>query len=252
MKIIDTFLFYNELNMLKFRLTELNEYVDYFVIVEMTKTFAGNDKELYYELNKEEFSEFNHKIVHIVVTPPENMSAWENEFFQRNSIMDGLKKIELSDDDVILIHDTDEIPDMENVLNYGIEKIREGMSSSFDTYYYNLNNKIDEPSPCGIVCTYNLLKNGNTPQNLRGSLWNKFKYRYKGWHFSYFGDEHFISNKIKNFAHQEYNDELYTDVNRIKSMVENNRDLYDRGKENTLMKKVELSDYLPKNYKMLI
>ncbi len=38
MKVIDCFIFYNELDMLKFRLNELNDIVDYFVIVECTKT----------------------------------------------------------------------------------------------------------------------------------------------------------------------------------------------------------------------
>lgn len=250
MKIIDTFIFYNELEMLKFRLTELNEHVDYFVLVEMTKTFAGNDKELYYGSNKDMFSEFNDKIIHIVVTPPEDLTAWKREFFQRNSIMRGLDKLELDDDDIILIHDTDEIPDIEDILTKDIEIVRKGMRSAFENYYYNLNNKIDEHITCGIVCSYGVIKN-SSPQSIRES-WYTFIHTYKGWHFSYFGDEYFISNKIKNFAHQEYNDDYYTDVDRIKDVVENNKDVFDRGKENAIMRRIELSDYLPKNYKMLL
>ena len=34
MKIIDTFIFYNELDLLYYRLSILNKYVDYFIIVE--------------------------------------------------------------------------------------------------------------------------------------------------------------------------------------------------------------------------
>ena len=45
--IIDTFMFYNELDMLEFRLKELNSVVDKFVIVEATQTFVGNKKKLY-------------------------------------------------------------------------------------------------------------------------------------------------------------------------------------------------------------
>lgn len=251
MKIIDAFTFYNELKMLKFRLTELNDYIDYFVIVEMTKTHAGNDKELYYELNKHEFEEFNHKIIHVVVTPPENITVWKRENFQRDSILIGLNKLNLNNDDIIMIHDADEIPDIKSIMSYDITTIKRGLRSELDTYYYNLYNKISELSPCGVVSTYERFKNNDTPQNLRDN-WNKFEYPYKGWHFSYFGDADFISNKIKNFAHQEYNDEYYTDINRIKNIVENNKDLYDREKENLIMKKVELSDYLPKNYEMLL
>ena len=39
MKIVDCFIFYNELDMLEFRLKELNDIVDYFVLVESTYTF---------------------------------------------------------------------------------------------------------------------------------------------------------------------------------------------------------------------
>ena len=44
MKIIDCFIFYNELDMLELRLTELNDIVDYFVLVECTKTHSNSDK----------------------------------------------------------------------------------------------------------------------------------------------------------------------------------------------------------------
>ena len=47
--IIDTILFYNELDMLEFRLMELDSVVDKFVIVEATKTFSGNKKPLYFD-----------------------------------------------------------------------------------------------------------------------------------------------------------------------------------------------------------
>ena len=49
MKIIDGFTFYNELDMLLYRLSVLDDIVDYFIIVEATKTHAGKDKILYYE-----------------------------------------------------------------------------------------------------------------------------------------------------------------------------------------------------------
>jgi beta-1,4-mannosyl-glycoprotein beta-1,4-N-acetylglucosaminyltransferase len=43
-KIVDCFIFHNELDMLKFRLKELYDVVDYFVLVESTKTFTNADK----------------------------------------------------------------------------------------------------------------------------------------------------------------------------------------------------------------
>ena len=36
-----------------------------------------------------------------------------------------------------------------------------------------------------------------------------------GWHLSYFMDPSLIQNKLKNFAHQEYNNDQWTNEDRI-------------------------------------
>ena len=56
MKVIDCFIFYNELDLLDYRLNILKEVVDYFVIVESTHTFVGKEKELYF--NKDKYNYF--------------------------------------------------------------------------------------------------------------------------------------------------------------------------------------------------
>ena len=43
-KIYDCFTFYNEFDLLELRLTELYNYVDYFVIVEADTTFTNRPK----------------------------------------------------------------------------------------------------------------------------------------------------------------------------------------------------------------
>lgn len=65
--IYDCFHFFNELDILKIRLEVMNPIVDKFVISEATETFSGLKKPLYYEENKELFSEFQDKIIHVVV-----------------------------------------------------------------------------------------------------------------------------------------------------------------------------------------
>ena len=47
MKIIDCFIFYNELELLTYRFNLLNNIVDYFIIVECSHTFIGKEKKLY-------------------------------------------------------------------------------------------------------------------------------------------------------------------------------------------------------------
>ena len=60
--LIDCFIFYNELDLLNYRLNILYDQVDYFVIVESTKTHQGYDKKLYYNENTELFKNFEDKL----------------------------------------------------------------------------------------------------------------------------------------------------------------------------------------------
>ena len=48
MKIVDCFIFYNEIDLLNYRLNLLYDIVDYFIIVEATKTHMGNSKKMYF------------------------------------------------------------------------------------------------------------------------------------------------------------------------------------------------------------
>ena len=51
-KIVDCFTFYNELDLLLYRLNILYDVVDYFIIVEATHTFTGIEKNLFFKENK--------------------------------------------------------------------------------------------------------------------------------------------------------------------------------------------------------
>ena len=55
MKIIDSFLFFNEFDMLDLRLNILDEYVDEFVLVESEVGFTGKPKRLFFNENKHKF-----------------------------------------------------------------------------------------------------------------------------------------------------------------------------------------------------
>ena len=68
MKIIDCFIFYNELEILNVRLHELYDVVDNIIIAEATTTHTGKPKPLYYLENKELFNKSN---LHSVPKPGE-------------------------------------------------------------------------------------------------------------------------------------------------------------------------------------
>src|SRR5712692_10307059 len=107
--IYDCFPFFNELDLLEIRLSELAGVVDRFVLVESTRTHTNQPKPLYYHENRTRYSQFSSKIVHIVVEDmPGGENAWVRENHQRNCIIRGLSGC--GDDDTILVSDVDEIP----------------------------------------------------------------------------------------------------------------------------------------------
>ena len=64
MAIYDCFQYFNEDHIVDLRLNILNEYVDFFVISESTKTHQGKNKKINFELSK--FAKFKDKIKFII------------------------------------------------------------------------------------------------------------------------------------------------------------------------------------------
>ena len=88
--IYDCFSYWDEDLLLDLRLNILDNYVDYFVIVEGNKTWQNNPKKLHFEINK--FEKFKDKIIYIPVTDlPDGVDPYLRENHQRNAIIKGLK-----------------------------------------------------------------------------------------------------------------------------------------------------------------
>ena len=229
-KIYDIFTFNNELDVLEIRLNILNDYVDYFVIIEATETFSGYSKPLYYELNKNRFSKFSDKIIHYVITDtPENFNdmncdqvilemasnspnvtrehlCWLKEFYQKESIKKAL--IGLNDDDICYISDLDEIWNYDLNISVGDNDIIKPM---INLCYINFINVMTSekwtietnPFTGPIVTKYSNIKN-ECLNHLRTMSFMKDKYKYienGGWHFNAIGG---IEKKIEDFKHPVY------------------------------------------------
>ena len=100
MAIYDCFQYFNEDHIVDLRLNILNEYVDYFVISESTKTHQGKDKKINFDITK--FSKFKDKINFIVADFKENINFNNHtggespiEQHQRNSLIEGIKDASL-------------------------------------------------------------------------------------------------------------------------------------------------------------
>ncbi|MBV5330446.1 MAG: glycosyl transferase GT17 family protein, partial [Chlorobium sp.] len=115
--IFDTFIFFNEIELLDIRLNILNDCVDRFVLVEATKTFQGKHKPLFFEQSKHLFERYKDKIIHVVVDDlPVNAAPFDREYFQRDAILRGLDGC--GSEDLIIISDLDEIPNPEVIPKY--------------------------------------------------------------------------------------------------------------------------------------
>ena len=70
MAIYDCFQYFNEDHMVDLRINIMNEYVDYFVISESTKTHQGEEKKLNFKI--ENFKKYKNKIIYLVADFKEN------------------------------------------------------------------------------------------------------------------------------------------------------------------------------------
>jgi len=216
MKIVDALTLFNELDLLEIRLNSLAPYVDTFIIAEGDRTHAGDPKPFYFEASQERFAAF--PITYVRVALPSNNEVanksepnWERENLQRQAIGYGVESLGLSGDDIILVSDLDEIPDLSSYEG------EEGYFSQ-DLYYYYLNGYVSEDWH-GSVAFYKRSFDVLGAQRARELRWAVPQVG-KGWHYSYMGGSERVEAKIKAFAHQELNtaDNLMRVYSRFASM----------------------------------
>jgi beta-1,4-mannosyl-glycoprotein beta-1,4-N-acetylglucosaminyltransferase len=200
--IIDCFTFFNELDLLEVRLAELNEYVDYFVLVEAGKTQSLLDKSFYFEENKERYLKFLNKIIHVKVEdyPNNQRDLWEMENHQRNCINRGLEQLNLNDNDIILVSDLDEIPKgllIKKIKEENLLQKNEMFSIVQEFYAYFLNLKCETRDWIGTVVTKPSVIRDRTPQGVRVVKDYILRILNGGWHFSWLGGAEAVWEKAQ-------------------------------------------------------
>lgn len=204
-KVYDCFMFFNELEILKIRLAELDPVVDYFVIVEAEESHQGRSKPLYFQENAHLFAPYLHKIItYTYPKHPRGTFSWNRERWQRDAIVSALASA--APDDLILISDCDEIPRKEAVLE--MEQILKENSvatiSCHQNYYSYFLNSVHEYFWIGTVATARLTLDQITPSVLRDLRFQPtVLLSQSGWHFSSMGGDEAVRNKLANFAHFE-------------------------------------------------
>ena len=241
MKIFDCFSYWDEDFLLDLRLNIMNDYVDFFIIVEGNKTWQNNSKELKFDINK--FSKFKNKIIYIEVTDlPDGDDPYLRENYQRNCILRGLKKAE--DKDLILISDLDEIPNPKKIEDFNPKKKFAVFKQKHFYYKLNLQSNSNPYWHGSRICVKRFLK---SPQWLRELKFKKRPFwridkinlnniiENGGWHFCNLKSPEQLLYKYQNLCEtndpyhfNEKIDEKYLNISEIKKRILKGEDIIGR------------------------
>jgi beta-1,4-mannosyl-glycoprotein beta-1,4-N-acetylglucosaminyltransferase len=215
--IYDCFCFFNEFDLLDIRLNELDSIVDKFVLVESCETQTGIEKPLFFFENKERYSKFLHKIIHIKLTNPNPLlKQIARENWQRNQILRGLTHCK--NKDIIMISDLDEIPNTSILKTQLKKRYKRNLVLRNDMFFFQLNrqrnNARDWENKVWLgtaIVPFSYLKE-KTPQEIRNERSSYFNVPDGGWHFSWMGGVDQMRLKAKSvYEGAGYNFESKTD-----------------------------------------
>jgi len=263
MKTIDCFMYFDEDMLLDLRLNILDQYVSKFVICEATYNHKGISKKLNFDIKK--FKKFEKKIIYTVLdqNPPNLKKIDSNEkpnlknskilhnsitrdVFQRNHLMSKIS--DFVDDDLILISDLDEVPNLEqfrykNKINIFCQKM----------FYYKLN--LIYPNFVWHGTKACKKRHLNSPQWLRNikskkygfwrldTLFSNQKYidinfiNNGGWHFTNVKKPEDIHFKMSNFAHHLEYEESGIKVEDLREKIFNKKIFYNHAADKSSVNK---------------
>ena len=284
MRIVDSFMFFDESMLLDLRLNILDKYVSKFIICESTFNHNGVKKKLNFDIKL--FTKFKSKIEYIVLDKePANLktinkndssllkesktldNALIRENFQRNF---ALKKLyEVNDNDLILINDLDEIPELKNFsYKNKITIFKQRMLYfKFNLVYKNLSwtgSKICKKKDLISPQWLRNIKTRKYPLWRLDIFFSKKKYNNieiienGGWHFTNIKTADEIHHKMKSFLHHFEYENSGLNPEMIEKLIKDKKALYNynadqrdnKWSNNTELEKINLEflpDYINEN-----
>ena len=265
MKIYDCFMYFDEDIVVDVRLNTLNQFVDYFVIVESRFTHKGESRQL--NFNHKKFEKFKDKIIYIVdeeiysltekikIDDSEDeksrkaiFNAAYRENGQRNLISKGLEGA--NKEDFIMISDVDEIPKLSG-LNFNTLKEKIILFKQ-DMFYYKFNLKLPNLIWTGTkACRKKNLVNPQWLRNIKDRKYPFFRIdtffsntKYTsikiindgGWHFSNIKTPKEIEFKLRSYLHHREFDLNPLSVEQINEIIKNKQAIYDLKVDKTVNK----------------
>ena len=261
--LIDSFLFFNEAELVELRIKYLEKIVDYFVVVEADITHQGKKKEWNFpNILESKLKKFSNKIqyhkLHIDIEQIKNEEswiidnikgddAWKIENFQRNYIKTACKNF--SDEDILIISDADEIPSkpkLEFIKSCDFEKIT---PVALEQHLFHIDcNFVRLESWRGSIVTTIKICRAFSPHKFRRARNRISHFTDSGWSFSSFGGPSRVKEKLESIAHTEFNNEKFKNTDHIINCQKTGKDLFHR---NVPAKKID-KKFFPKDLLILM
>ena len=229
MKIFDCTTFYSEHLMMDLRFNILDEYVEKFIVCESTISHSGKKKKLNFNINS--YPKFKDKINYIVIDEePKGIIGLKNGLAEpHEKRSDSLKRINLSydymlraiseasDNDLIILSDNDEIPNLNSQQFKNCNKSIIIFKQLF--FYYKLNlfydlvpwygSKAAKKKNLLSMSWLRNLKNKEYPFWRIDTLFSNTRYinleiiEDGGWHFTNLMTAEKLYEKLTNFGHHD-------------------------------------------------
>ena len=268
MKIYDCTTFYSEKMMLDLRFNILNKDVHKFIIVESCFSHSGEKKIFNFNIN--DYPKFKDKIIYLkIYEEPNNLFKQKNELINSyNKRLNSIKRIEQSydymmkgvqeaqDDDLIIISDNDEIPNLDSDTFQNTNKNFIIFKQLLFYYKFNLFYEL-MPWFGSKACKKKYLKSFSNLRNLKNKkypFWRLDTYLSNiketsveiindgGWHFTNIKTPEDLYNKMKNFGHHDEFDDSKLTVDDLKKKIANEVVFYDHFADKTSKNKWQ-NDY---------
>jgi len=285
MKIYDCTTFYSEKMMLDLRFNILNENVYKFIVIESSFSHSGKKKKFNFDIN--DYPKFKDKIIYLKIDKEPidlygDMEASKDPIYKR---LNSIKRIEqsydfmmkgiinASDEDLIIISDNDEIP---NLNSNKFKKSNKKFYIFKQLLFYYKFNLLHETMPWfgSKACKKKYLKSFSNLRNLKNKkypFWRIDTYFSNlkeisldiigdgGWHFTNIKTPEDLYIKMKNFGHHDEFDESKLTIEDLRKKIDDGLVFYDhfidkksedKWKGDYKLKRIEnhlLPDYLIKN-----
>lgn len=257
-------MFFDEEMLLDLRLNIMDKYVDKFVITEACYKHNGEPKKLIFDINK--FSKFKDKIIYIIVdkfpsdlatinkndkedkvNSKKKSNAYKRHIYQLEQIQKGIQNAELND--IIIISDLDEIPNLEMVDFKKIDKKLIFFEQKMYYYKFNLYYK-SIPWFGSKACKKKYFKSAKWIQwikNKKYPLWrldilfsdkkynNIYFVNNGGWHFTNMKSPEDIEKKFLSFVHHSDFEKSGINAADLKKLIIKKKVMYNHKADKKVM-----------------